>query len=50
MRRKIQESIDDPGTDVDAAAVFKRIERLHAQRYQCRFSPPIAPDEEQFIL
>ena len=32
MRRKIQESIDDPRADIDADTVFDRIEQLHAER------------------
>jgi hypothetical protein len=37
MRRKIQESLDDPRKDVDAAVVFERIEKFHARRYRTDF-------------
>ena len=32
MRQKIREALDDPRPDIDAEAVFDRIERLHAER------------------
>ncbi|WP_341798001.1 type II toxin-antitoxin system ParD family antitoxin [Rhizobium tumorigenes] len=32
MRLKIQEAIDDPRPSLDAAEVFERIEKLHAER------------------
>ncbi|PDT12910.1 type II toxin-antitoxin system ParD family antitoxin [Rhizobium sp. M1] len=32
MRRKIREAIDDPSADIDADAVFERLESRHAER------------------